>query len=334
MKSAPRFTASLGLSIVAVFLAVVFISAAGLFWLLNREFRQRLPLITQLTYRETAARLVPELQPLVEHRIDEEALLRKIYQLSTEIPSSRVMLLDQFGKSPERLVHGRVWLWQVQLLELEPVRNFLSQSTKLTEPLYFRVYDDETPTIFSAAPIVLEDQPGYLLLMLQQDPFWATIGMQFDFDIFTYTAFIILLVELAAVPLGLFVFLSITRPFRAMTRAIEEFGNGNYSIRLSVPNRNEIFLYARAFNRMAETIGSQAEAMKQDDSLRREFIRNAAGSLSAPLKQIADEEANVSSTQSASQRIAGYQALRIRCDHLRKIIEDLFTRAYLDIAGN
>lgn len=78
---------------------------------------------------------------------------------------------------------------------------------------------------------------------------------------------------------GLFSY-RLIKPLQQMARAAKAFGNGDFSIRVSVTSNDEVGELARAFNNMADSLAAS-------EGMRRSFVANVSHELKTPMTTIA-----------------------------------------------
>ncbi|SFL38512.1 Signal transduction histidine kinase [Paenibacillus sp. 1_12] len=97
----------------------------------------------------------------------------------------------------------------------------------------------------------------------------------------------------------------IVKPIKKLTKATQKIVSGNYNIELDVSRRDEIGNLARLFAQMAQ-------ALKQLDDMRQEFVANVSHEIQSPLASI----------QGFSQAILDHKATPEEEEHYLRIIEE------------
>ncbi len=304
--------------------AVLMISAVALLIGVHCfEARARLPESLLIMYQDLATRLVPEIEPYVAKFIDRENLIRVLYRLESELPTTEFFVLDE-------------------------KRNIQASLSGLTEtPAYASIFqlskDKNTPiaglnrrgttyeNVFTGAPLTVLGRPGYLFIRVDSRRLVPAMGMLFDYATIKWFVTCIFILLVTAVPLGIYVFWVITSPFNKMTRALRSFADGQYSRRVMVPGKNEIGVHAEAFNRMAETITVQKSAIESQDKLLRDFLGRISGALHEPIQfLLSGLEAALSGAKPLKERRELYVALITRFEHMNATVNDLFAIARLN----
>ncbi len=222
---------------------------------------------------DLARHLVESRPLLVDRRVNQAALEELFHMLMVINPSIEIYLLDPSGRllaysAPE----GKVKRWQVSLA---PVESFLEGGEEL--PLQGddpRSFDDRK--IFSAAPIRVDGElQGYLYVILGGEAYDGVVQRLSGSYVLRATLWTLLGALVIALFLGLGGMALVTRRLGRLATLMQGFTGGRHDLRYpDVSGGDEIDLLGRSFNRMAERIGQQVEALKRNDAQRREMIAN------------------------------------------------------------
>jgi len=134
-----------------------------------------------------------------------------------------------------------------------------------------------------------------------------------------------LLVSCLALGLGLVLARSINRPLAAMSQAAQQIAQGDYSVRVTAAREGEIAVLARAFNQMAQGIGSI-------EQLRRELVANVSHDLRTLLTVLRGYLEGLRSGQIADRRSAelAFDAMHAEVNRLLHMVADLLQMARYD----
>ena len=123
---------------------------------------------------------------------------------------------------------------------------------------------------------------------------------------------------LLASALGLWLARSISRPLADMGRAAARIAQGDYAVRVPLRGSDEVSALARAFNHMAEGMGSV-------EKLRRELVANVSHDLRTPLTVIRGYLEGLRSGQIADRGSAevAFEAMDTEVAQLLHLVEDL-----------
>lgn len=78
----------------------------------------------------------------------------------------------------------------------------------------------------------------------------------------------------------------LTYPIRYLTQSAQNIAGGDYSTRADIESKDEIGILAHTFNKMAESIESNAIEMKQTAETKEQFIQSLTHELKTPLTSI------------------------------------------------
>jgi two-component system sensor histidine kinase BaeS len=137
-----------------------------------------------------------------------------------------------------------------------------------------------------------------------------------------------LVVALLAAGLGVLLARSISQPLAEMSRAAGRMSEGDYAVRVPLRGQGEVAALARAFNQMAEGMGSV-------EGLRRDLVANVSHDLRTPLTVIRGYLEGLRSGQIADRRSAemAFEAMHAEVGRLLRLVDDLRQVAALDAGG-
>ena len=280
----------------------------------------------QILNWEIAEEYVRSFAPVLSPAADGDAVEQLIYEASLKTPSHEIYVLDGSGSplfptnsSPEhRLVK----------VPIAPIEEFVRQKAIPSNPLYcINPSNPPDGVIFSAAQVRVNEQLGYLLVVLRSHKFGSTHNMVGDLTAFSAVAFFSAVGLLLSLLLGVSMFYLITRRFSQMTSILREFRSGDFGRRLKVVSQDELGEHADTINQMADQIVASLDAIHARDASRRELVAGVAHDLRTPVAvmQIALEslaqEAPELTGEALQSRLR--QILR-NCESLDMLVTDLF----------
>lgn len=322
---------------IALLLFVLLLVVGAVFLVLNGYSTQRYQQeVMQRLNLDLARHLVESRPLLVDRRINRPALEELFHMLMVINPSIEIYLLDREGRvlafsAPE----GKV---KRKRLSLAPIERFLRGQAEL--PL--EGDDPRSPEgskIFSAAPIeVAGERQGYLYVILGGEQYDGVVQRLSGSYVLQATLWILAGSLVIALFLGLGGTALITRRLRHLTALMQGFsgegrepGSGRYPE--SPGSGDEIDLLGSHFNRMAERIEQQLEALKRNDSQRREMIANISHDLRTPLTSLHGyiETLLLKDRQlEAEQRREYLEIANAQSSQLIRLVSELFELAKLD----
>jgi signal transduction histidine kinase len=204
-------------------------------------------------------------------------------------PAVEVYLLNNDG----RIVGDAAPAGQIKRrqVDLEPVKRLLAGGML---PI---VGDDpgseDAQKVFSAAPVrVGASDAGYVYVVLQGQAHDALAMSVSRSSVLRTTLWSIALVALLGLVAGLTAFALITRPLRALTRAVSAFEDGKALAALARPgdatdqSLNEISVLRRSFVQMGGRISDQWRELTRQDQQRRDLVANISHDLRTPLTSL------------------------------------------------
>jgi len=240
----------------------------------------------QTINRYLAKNLAKKFQPHLKDSIDYVEIEYIIADLMDLNPRVEIYLTDIDGNleahfaSPDKI--------KLQKINTTPIKAFLSKDRQV--PLPIMGDDPKTPDkkkVFSATEIKLgPDKNGYLYIILGSELYDTAMSGVGGSYILSTTAIIFGVTLLFAGVLGSVLFFNLTKRLRKMTDIVNEFEKGNYRNRIIVRSDDEVGQLTTAFNHMADTIETNMEELKKNDTLRRELIANVSHDLRSPLTSI------------------------------------------------
>lgn len=271
-----------------------------------------------------------ELEPLSSPNFDRPALEEKIFRLEEQNPRIRIYILDHEGE----VIYSSYG--SPATVPLEPVLEFLSMDGFPTFPIYgvppaHSPGEDRVP--FSAAPLMIGADSGYLYVVLRGRGYRLTYRAVGDFVIVMGSACFMLALALVGTLIGMLLSHFFTKRFQNLTEAIARFTGGDYSTRVAAGPDDEVGLHGRAFNQMATTIQENFETLKENDNLRRQLIANISHDLRSPLgamqSLLESLHSEFFSMDQQNQQTFLDRALA-NCQDLRMLVDDLFELSKLN----
>lgn len=282
------------------------------------------------------AMYVVERAPLIDDGVVDAAQLSALAQQAMIVnPMVEVYVLDPRG----RLLWRRQDLQPAtETIDLAPIRTFLTRQgggpIYGTDPLQI-----SHPRVFSAAEIRDAGRlAGYVYVVFGGDR--ATNPVETLTGSYILRAALLMLVALLALTAlaawGWTVYL--TRPARELHARVlrlgEEFGCGTID---SGAQRARGLAEVRAvFEALADRLRAHVDALVEADRLRRELFTNVSHDLRTPLTAMRgylDTIASESDRLPTQRRLEFVAIARRHCDRLRRLVDQLFALAQLDVAA-
>lgn len=235
--------------------------------------------------RNLAADLVRTFQPALREGLVADVVANHIQQLMIYNPRVEIYLLDAHG-AVQSYFTGGVPLAR-ERVRLEPLQRFLSPGQASALPIYGD--DPRSPAgskPFSAAPIRIGAEPGYVYLILGGEHYESIAAMA-EQSYIIRNALLYLLGSFLLIGLvGLSFFFLLTKRLRATARAVRNFQQTRQPTPLPEWPMDEIGEVARAFNEMSAQVQAHLEELRHSDAQRRELVANVSHDLHSPLSSM------------------------------------------------
>mgnify|MGYP002620809339 CR=1 FL=1 len=288
----------------------------------------------QKLHLDLARNLVADRNLVESGRINEQALQATFMEYMVINPSIEIYLLDLQGNILSYSADpGKV---KRRSVSLEPIRAFLRGDTLPLLGDDPRSHDRQK--IFSVTPVPsAEDPEGYLYVVLLGEQYDNAEQFIKESIIWRQTGWALIGSLLLGLVAGLWLFRRLTQRLNRLSNDMDLFRESNFSHlnALSVPpgSRDEIDRLGATFEQMAERIANQLDALKQQDSLRRELVANVSHDLRTPVAILHGylETLQLKGDQLNEQERNHYlhQALQ-SSERLNQLIAELFELARLE----
>ncbi len=314
-----------------VLLALLVVLGGVQLWLTFNTARQFVQEVDQRLNRTLAQAMAQELLPALKDTLDIHETGHRIHYMMVMNPNVEIYLLDStgnilafFAEPGKEVVMSRV--------NLQPVQEFLQHPDRF--PILGE--DPRHPGArkpFSAAPIRIGNQQGYLYIILGSQQYHSAASMVLNSYIFrTSLRFGLLFIVLSGV-IGLLVFAMLTRRLRQVTEAVTAFDSGDSERRVTIRGQDEIAQLGQAFNRMADRIVEAFRQLQQQDEQRRQLIANVSHDLRSPLASIQGYLETIMMKWETLPPEKQQQYLKITWNNTRmlnQLIDELFELSRLD----
>ncbi|MDC7219782.1 MAG: HAMP domain-containing sensor histidine kinase [Spirochaetales bacterium] len=287
--------------------------------------------VEQLLNREYAASIALELQPLVEEGYYEDNIYEAIHYMMVLNPMVEIYLLDETGQILAYFTHPQEDLIR-NVIDLEPIKRFLlNEEYQLILGCDPRTESSKKP--FSAAPLVMGDQTGYIYVILRGENYDRSLS-QLQSNYYIQSGLITFIFALlATLTVGFIFFFLLTLRLKRLSQGVRAFQQGDYDHRVEIGGSDELSILGKAFNEMAQSIEEGIEAIHKAEEQRGELIANISHDLRSPLTSIRgyletlqlkgnslSEEEQKEFLAISLKNIAGFQTL----------VEELFELAKLE----
>ncbi len=276
--------------------------------------------------------MASELESAAADTLDLDEIGHRIHYMMVFNPKIEIYVLDADGKilaffaEPGKEV-------KTDRVELAPIRKFLQGPDEL--PI---LGDDPRGSgrkkPFSAAAMSLGKLgAGYLYIVIGGKDYDSIAALLRENYIFATIVRGLALSVITAGVVGLILFFFLTRRIHSMAHVVSEFERGDYHRRVRTGSNDEIGQLARAFNRMADAIVANIEALKQTDDLRRELIANVSHDLRTPLASIQGYVETILMKEDrlhAQERQNFLQIILKDTERLSRLVHELFDLSKLE----
>lgn len=233
-----------------------------------------------------AEQMLSEVKPLVDGRVDTNAIQDIMHSMMVINPSVEVYLLDQSGGIITYVVpYKKVVRDQVAL---GPIHDFIDSREDMTG---YILGDDPRKTdgqnVFSACALKENDVvSGYLYIILAGQEQYAVLSDVFG-SYFLSTGLIYFAIALlVGLLIGGILLWRLMKDLRVMTSSVESFQEGDLSARIDMDEVSDLCDISHTFNEMADSVEKNINATKELDQFRKELIANVSHDLRTPLAVI------------------------------------------------
>ncbi len=235
----------------------------------------------QLLNREYAGSIALELEPLVSEGFSKDMIGEAIHYMMVLNPMVEIYLIDSSGLILAYFTHPKESL-KIDRIDTEPLEQFIS-----TKGYRLVLGDDprspETDKPFSAAPLTMGDESGYVYVILRGQSYDRSHAMARGNYYLRSGLITFLIALLATSALGLSLFFFLTRPLKILSSAVKSFEGGDYNMRVQTGRQDEISSLSQAFNEMADSVQHSMTSLKESEKQRTDLLANISHDLRSPL---------------------------------------------------
>jgi len=293
--------------------------------------------VSQKLNRDLAEHIVKEKLLMKENRVNGDALQEIFHSLMVFNPSIEIYLLDtegniiSFSAPQEKVKRKRVSTGPImRYLESDATFPFLGDDPR----------DIERKKVFSAARITENGKvQGYLYIILGSEEYDNIAQKLQESHIIKLSSIVIIASLVFALIAGLVLFSFMTGRLKKLSIAMEAFQRQS-ELDGDEPHQtsnhfsgDEVTRLAATFEQMAARINQHMHDLKKTDTLRRELVANVSHDLRTPLATLQGyiETLLLKEESLSGQERQNYLKIAIRhCDHLNKLVSELFELAKLD----
>lgn len=316
---------------------VALLAAVGLAYAVASYYgaRHHVEQINQSVNRDLARTLVADRNLVQEGRINEEAVKDTFREYMTINPSIEIYLLGLDGRILSYSADpGKV---KRRGVSLEPIGAFLAGDARF--PLLGddpRSHDGRKP--FSVTPVPSEAAPeGYLYVVLRGERYDSAERLLAESYLLRQSGLVVAASLALGMVVGLIVFHVLTRRLRSLSAEMDAFRRSSFAhhVALDAPGEggDEIDQLSGTFDAMARRIVEQIEALKRQDTLRRDLVAQISHDLRTPLTALHGylETLQLKAATLETGERAEYLDIAMRqSERLRRLVSDLFELAKLE----
>ena len=260
-------------------LGLVFVGLTGFY---AKEYLQE---TNQMLYGGIAEKMIKEVTPLVDGKVDTMAVQKIINSNMIINPSIEIYLLDTEGKiityvAPDSKIKS-------ETVDLAPIKAFVKQGEN--EKLFIKGDDPRYPNIqnvFSAAEIKDKSNnqlQGYLYIVLASEEQMSVVSYLIGSYIPKISILLFTVALLTALAFGLVAIWFITKNLRRYIDTVTQFKDGDLEVRVCDHAKGDFPVLGETFNEMADKLVANIDELKSVENLRRELIVNVSHDLRTPL---------------------------------------------------
>lgn len=258
-------------------LGLVFVGLTGFF---AKEYLQE---TNQMLYGGIADKMIKEVTPLVDGRVDTMAVQKIINSKMVINPSIEIYLLDTDGKiityvAPESKI-------KATSVDLKPIKTFVNKK-KFT---FIKGDDPKSPgvqNVFSAAEIkdkTTNQLQGYLYIVLASEQQMSIATYLMECYVPKVGIYMFSVALITAMIIGLIAIWFLTKNLRRYIETVGKFKDGDLSVRVCENAKGDFPVLGETFNEMADKLVANIDELKSVENLRRELIANVSHDLRTPL---------------------------------------------------
>lgn len=217
-------------------------------------------------------------------------------------------------------------------VDLGPVQQFINSDGQA----FILGQDPLNPSeqrIFSAAPFDVAGQTGYIYIILAGQQ-WQSLADHLRSSYTLRGGFIALGLGLfLALTIGLLMLAYLTKRLRHLIGAMQQFEDGDMKVRVASKGEDEISRLGHHFNRMANAIWHNFEAIKSTERLRQDLIANVSHDLRTPLAVIHGYAETLQLKGNSLQDEERDRYIRVilrNAEKLKKLVSELFELSKLE----
>ena len=314
-----------------IFLVLILALGAGSIIIAFSAARHLFDEVEQALNRDYAASIANEIQGKVAGGFSEERIMSEIHYMMVLNPMVEIYVLNEHGEVISYFTHPGETIERTTI-DLAPIKEFVHRGPD-TLILGDDPRNQSAKKPFSAAPLSMGNDQGYVYVILRGDSFDRSLASLKDNYYLRTGLSTFVFAVLATLVAGLSLFFLLTRKLRLLSQAVKAFEGGEFGRRVSVTGGDEIGDLGRAFNEMAASIEAGVEKLKLAEQQRSEMIANISHDLRGPLTSIRGNLETVLLKEQSLDREERQALLTISLKNVssfQKLVEDLFELAKLE----
>jgi signal transduction histidine kinase len=287
--------------------------------------------VEQLLNREYATSIAQELQPLVSAGFSEGNIYNAIHYMMVLNPMVEIYLLNEEGLVLAYFTHPHEELIQNKI-PIGPIETFIrSEGYEAVLGCDPRTVDSKKP--FSAAPLSMGDQTGYVYVILRGENYDRSLS-QLQSNYYLQSGLITFIIALiATLGVGFVFFFLLTLRLKRLSQGVQAFQKGEFGHRVNIGGSDELSVLGRAFNDMAQSIEEGIEKIHRAEEQRGELIANISHDLRSPLTSIRGylETIQLKGKTLSEEEQGEFLSISLKnIDNFQNLVEELFELAKLE----
>ncbi|WCT14274.1 HAMP domain-containing sensor histidine kinase [Mucilaginibacter jinjuensis] len=235
---------------------------------------------TQLLNKDIASRIATLSSPFSKEGIDHKKADSVFKNTMIISPNTEVYFLDTMGNvkyyfAPDSLIKQRK-------VPVDKIEAYLNDHLHLIKNIDPR--DPDNPKIFSAAPVMVDDQNiGYIYVILVSKEYRNVAEFVFKSQVGGWATKGFFLLILVTVIFSFLYTSRLQKRYNNVIHILNQFRDGNLNVRFDVVKKDDFFPIADAFNRMVAMLDSNFSRLKLLEDERKNFLANISHDLRTPL---------------------------------------------------